>query len=326
MTVADDEWAASSRIGIVVREGRPAVGIDFRLVRGTLIQGAATIGPDRRPAEGRYVTLTQSGGSIPDELKGGDSYYHEVRMDRNATTDASGRYRLRMGPGTYSLQIQGQTMPETIKVQEDAELIRDFRLPRPERGPISGRVVLAEDPTRGVAGAKIEGVGAEPLAGLRLNVEADAEGRFRADRELKKMVVHAESPDRKLGGIIEIGGDVAEIVIPVGRTSTASGVILDELGTPVARTLLNWGRRVHLGDLEAPFSDCFGARVMTDERGRFVLPGLVVGQSYQISVPMGKDVRGRGRPGPSRGLARGRHRPYFDCNSSRPGAVQGRGR
>ena len=158
VTVADDEWAAPSRIGIVVREGRPAEGIDLRLVRGTLIQGAATIGSDRRPAEGSYVTLAQSGGSIPDELKGGDSYYHEVRMDRNATTDASGRYRFRVGPGTYSLQIQGQTMPETIKVEQEAELIRDFGMARPKRGPISGRVVLAEDPTRGVARAKIYGV------------------------------------------------------------------------------------------------------------------------------------------------------------------------
>ena len=47
------------------------------------------------------------------------------------------------------------------------------------------------------------------------------------------MVVHARSPDGSLGGIIEISGDDAEIVIPVGPTATATGIILDERGKPV---------------------------------------------------------------------------------------------
>ncbi len=211
-------------------------------------------------------------------------------MDRYATTDANGRYRIRVGPGTYGLGISGQIAQETVTIKNEPELIHDFRMPRLERGPISGRVVVAGEPNRGMAGAKIDGVIAEPLGGLDLIMVADAEGRFRAERELKKMVVHARSPDGSLGGIVEISGDDTEIEIPVGPTAIASGIILDKHGDPMANALLSWGRRVHAGDENAPFRDSFGPKVVTDEEGQFVLPELVVGQEYRISVPTGNDT------------------------------------
>ena len=288
VTVSDDDWAAPSHIGVIVREGRPVAGLDFRLGRGTLIHGTVTIGSAGKPAEAQNVWLHQSGGELPKELRENDQYSHEVGMDRWATTDTSGRYRMRVATGTYSIGIPGQIVQETITINNGHELIHNFRMPRPKRGPISGRIVLAGQSNRGVAGAKIEGVIAEPLAGLDLVITADAEGRFRADRELKKMVVHAESPDGFLGGIVEISGDDAEIEIPIGPTATASGIVLDERGKPVANALLNWGRRVHEGGENAPFRDCFGPKVTTDAEGQFVLPELVVGQPYEISVPIRK--------------------------------------
>jgi RNA polymerase sigma factor (sigma-70 family) len=288
VTVVDDEWAAPSHVGVIVREGRPVAGLDFRLVRGTLIHGTLTIGSDRRPAEGREILLVQSGGPLPRELRGNDGSYHEVRMDRHARTDASGRYQFRVGPGAYTVEVSGHILPESITVEGQEELVHNLGMPRPEMGPISGRVVLAGDPTRGVAGAEIWGICAEPTQNPDLNVVADAEGRFRAERWLKKMVVHAGSPDGSLGGIIEISGDDAEVVFPVGPTATASGIVLDERGKPVAGQELDCGTRVYLGGKDNPWRTGFSPRVVTDERGRFVLPGLVVGHAYDIDVPKGE--------------------------------------
>jgi RNA polymerase sigma factor (sigma-70 family) len=288
VTVSDNEWAAPSHLGVVVREGRPVAGLDFHLERGTLIHGSVTIGPDRKPAAGRSIWLHQSGGELPKELRGDDRFYHEVAMDRHATTGADGRFHLRVGPGTYTLGISGEIVPETILIKNEPELIHDLRMARQERGPISGRVVLAGQPNRGVAGAKIEGIVAEPTQNEDLNVVADAEGRFRAERALKRMVVHAKSPDGSLGAIVEISGDGAEVVIPLGPTATASGIVLDERGNPQANTVLFWGRRVHMGDENAPWRTAFSTKATTDEDGRFVLPELVVGQPYDISVPIRK--------------------------------------
>ena len=285
VTVSDDDWAAPSHIGVIVREGRPVAGLDFRLAPGTLIHGALTIGPDRRPAGGRDILLVQSGGSLPKELQGKGGFYHEVRMGRYAKTDASGRYQFRVGPGSYTVEVSGHILPEPITVRGQEELVHDLRMPRPERGPISGRIVVAGQPGRGVAGAKVWGIVAEPTQNEDLNVVADAEGRFHTDRWLKKMVVHAESPDRSFGAIIEIIGDDTEIVIPVKPTATATGIILDARGKPVVRTTLDCGRRVYLGGKDNPWWSAFCPRVVTDDRGRFVLPALVVGQEYEISVP-----------------------------------------
>ncbi len=186
VTISDDDWAAPSHIGVIVREGRPVTGLDFRLGRGTLIRGTVSIGPDRGPAEGRSIWLHQSGGELPKELSGTDHFYHEVAMDRHATTDANGRYRIRIGPGTYTLAISGELLPKTITVKDEQELIHDLRMARPERGPISGRIVVAGQPNRGVAGAKIEGVIADPLQGLDLVLTAESDGRFSPQRRAEE--------------------------------------------------------------------------------------------------------------------------------------------
>ena len=52
----------------------------------------------------------------------------------------------------------GRSCPSTITVKDEAELIHDLWMPRPQQGPISGRVVLAGNPSRGVAGAKVWGI------------------------------------------------------------------------------------------------------------------------------------------------------------------------
>ncbi len=48
--VEDKDWAAPSRLDVVVREGKPAEGVDFKLTRGTIIHGRVTVGSGNRPA------------------------------------------------------------------------------------------------------------------------------------------------------------------------------------------------------------------------------------------------------------------------------------
>jgi peroxiredoxin len=272
----------------------PVEGLDFRLVRGTLIHGTLTIGPDRRPAEGRNVLLHQ-----------------QWMVERSATTDAKGRYQIRVGPGTYSFEVPNEHLSRdqitdvyeasqqnpdvktrrrelvvaTITVKNEEELNHDLWIPKPETGPIYGRVVLAMDPARRVAGAKVQGISLPPRWGPTV---ADGEGRFRAQRRLEKTVVHARSPDGSFGGLVEIRGDDTEIVIPDSPTATVTGIILDERGNPMANTEVSAERHVREDDGRGHIRETFHPVMMTDERGRFVLPELIVGQEYWISVPAGE--------------------------------------
>jgi RNA polymerase sigma factor (sigma-70 family) len=292
VAVADDEWATRG-VEVTVPEGRPVEGLDFRLARGTLVHGMLTIGPDRQPGEGRNVLLST-----------------QAQIERSVATDAKGHYQIRVGPGTYALGIPNEHLSgdqvkdvyegrennpaskshhleivmETITVKDEEELIRNLWIPKPETGPISGRVVLAGEPARGVAGAKVQGLALPPSWAPTV---ADAEGRFHAQRRLQKTVVHARSPDGSLGGLIEIRGDDREIVIPVSPTATMTGIILDERGHPMANVEVTSERYVREDDGRGRFREGFTPTVLTDDRGRFALPELLVGQEYDISVPSG---------------------------------------
>ena len=90
----------------------------------------------RVPRGRRHVPATRSGGSSA------------------SSTDAAGHYSIRVGPGTYTLMGPPRTEDEKITIKDETELVRDFRMPRPEKGPFTGRVVRADDLSKGVAGAK----------------------------------------------------------------------------------------------------------------------------------------------------------------------------
>ncbi len=279
--VEDKDWAAPSRLDVIVREGKPADGVDFKLSRGTVIRGTVTIGPGDRPAPDQFIRLDETGGPAPEELREeGDRFSREVRRQFGATTDPAGRYSIRVGPGTYTVMGPPRTKDEKITIKDEAEIVRDFRMPRPEKGTLTGRVVLDGE---GVAGAKVEIAAANRLA-VPFAVTADAEGRFRTERELDPLVVCAKSADGKLGAMVEVGAEAPEIVIAVAPTATATGLLLDEQGKPAANEKLEWGRRVYLDEDRQMSMTCFAPRVVTDPKGRFTLPALVVGQEYGIAL------------------------------------------
>jgi len=270
VAVNDPEWAAPTRLDLAVLEGWPAV-VDFRLRRGTVIRGRVTVGEDRKPAPGLHVSADQGGN----------------RIMVSAVTDADGRYALRVGPGTFSLRGPQRRQNENLVVTDQAEVVRDFNdfiPPRPGFGQFRGRVVHADDPTAGVAGARVLGVAADMPGGSDMDAVTDADGRFLGHRRLSRMVVRAETPGGLLAGIITIGPDDAEAVIPIRPTTFAAGRVVDEQGNPAVNETLHWGRRVHSGDENSSFSDRFVAPAATDGQGRFLLPGLVLGQKYHVSV------------------------------------------
>ncbi|WP_435009078.1 sigma-70 family RNA polymerase sigma factor [Tundrisphaera lichenicola] len=282
--VQDDNWAAPSRLDVIVLPDHSVKNVDFKLTRGTIIRGKVTVGSDDKPVAGQYMRLDESTGEqAPAEVRDeGDHVWREVRRQFGELTDAEGRYSIRVGPGTYTLFGPPHLENEKFTVKDEPELIRDFRMPRPEKGPISGRVVEAVS-GKGVAGAKIDFVAANNR-GVPRAVFADGEGHFQFERDLDKLVVCVKSADGSLGAIVEVGAEDPEVVIPISPTATATGLLLDEQGKPAANQPLEWGRRVYLDEEEQISMTCFAPKVVTDAEGRFILPSLVVGQEYNISV------------------------------------------
>ena len=96
--------------------------------------------------------------------------------------------------------------------------------------------------------------------------------------------VEAKSLDGSLGAIVEIGPDATDVVVPLAPTATARGVLLDEESSrPRIVGSYSWGRyaietRREAVPLRSPtYAD---HEFTTDGEGRFTLPGLIVGRTY----------------------------------------------
>ena len=283
--VDDKDWTATTRLDVVIREGKPASGIDFRLTRGSILRGTVTVGTGDKPSPGESVWLSEVGKEAPKELREpGDRTWRPARRQLNTMTDAQGRYSFRLGPGSYTLMGPARTKNEKITVQDEPELVRDFHMPRADKGPLSGRVVVAGRKGEGVAEASVEIVAGVSAGSYPVRIRADAEGRFRVDRTLDHCYVCAKSPDGSLGALVEIGAEDAEVVIEVAPTATARGILLDEAGQAVVNREVDWGRRINFDDSRGSSTEAFATKVKTDALGRFTLPSLVIGQEYDISL------------------------------------------
>ena len=180
--------------------------VDFKLTRGTMIRGTVTVGPGNQPLPNQYIRLDERGGPAPKDLREmGDRWSREVRRQFGATTDFAGHYSVRVGPGTYTLMGPPRTKDEKITVKDQAELVRDFGMPRPEKGTLTGRVVFSGGEGKAVAGARIEILAQNPVDHTGCSDRRDSLGRFQAERLLDPLVVHArKQPTESSGQLSEV--------------------------------------------------------------------------------------------------------------------------
>jgi RNA polymerase sigma factor (sigma-70 family) len=285
VSIEDKDWTAAPRFDVVVREGRSVSGVDFTLIRGTVFRGSVTAGPNKRPVPKHWITLIRDGGEVPkDLLEPGDQFSRPIQVQIGAMTDESGHFSTRLAPGTYTVIDLPRMKDETIVVKDEAEIVRDYKLARPEKGPLSGRVVLAGSKDEGIAEAKVEILSASGRMAMPLQVFADKNGRFQTERGLDKTYLCAHSPDGSLGGVAEIDDEAKEVVIVLAPTASATGILLDPNGKPVANEEISWGRYYIIDEDRQISQHAFVPKVKTDANGRFHLPDLVVGEDYPVSL------------------------------------------
>jgi hypothetical protein len=142
--------------------------------------------------------------------------------------------------------------------------------------PIDVRVVLKTDPKKRVA-AQVLCLPLEVMGPgfVFIKDESREEGDLHTTRTACPMLVRAETKDERLGGIVQITSDDTQVVIPVGPTATLRGRLIDQsTGQPIVKQHVVYGVKVVFPP--ARFSLWgFGGGTLTDDQGRFTLPGLV---------------------------------------------------
>ena len=286
VSVVDDDWAARSRTGFVVREGVPRAGLDLKLERGGVIRGRVTAGAASEPESGQTLLLVEQGPAVPPKTFPNQPVSLNDAFMHVADTDEFGRYAFRVAPGAYELTGPQQPGPdvhsEKHTIADGQEIERNFAMPRVFRPWKTLRgVVRAKDPNGPpIAGAIVI---AEPI-GERIppaHGSADDRGRFDLPRLMRKALVYARSPEGDLAGYATVEEDDENAVeIVTQPAATAHGRVVDSRGKPRARVHVHALLLLHLEGINTPAGA--GQTVDTDDEGRFTILGLLIGARCKL--------------------------------------------
>ena len=203
---------------------------------------------------------------------------------------AEGTYQAWVGRGTYRVGASNLTADaRSLVVNGEPEIRQDLVVSKAfERIRLDGLVVLSSDPSKGVVGASVGGIG---TAGSRFFVrpaQTRDDGKFTLERETGDGVFEARSLDGKLAGTAGIKGAQKTVVIRIGPTATIKGRLVDAKGVPIPR------REILYTSLEHThvYSGHFSGKTNTNDRGEFEFPGLVVGCKYWLTAATRWDEKG----------------------------------
>ena len=286
------DWSAATPAGldgsIVSRPGETLPDLDFQLRPGTHLTGTVTRLPDGDPVADLTVLLNVV-GTFPEELEHPDNRFsHRSSMPRWTETDADGHYAFALGPGRYSVRtFEPQTgTPEEFEVVDRQPVTRDILLEEPPPPPptLTGRVL---DPHgEPVAGASLFGWYPDRERGVqevRVELVADAEGRFTTERNAVPLTLAAATPDRTRTGVARVSATRGEVEVTVRTVAMVTGRALDAAGDPLAGVPIR-------SNLEARWTytvawNPFEVDAVTGPAGRFVLlPGVIPGERHKVWV------------------------------------------
>jgi hypothetical protein len=284
--IDDEHWAATSYLGVLVREGKDVAGIDFTLAEGTIVHGQVTVGPEHHPAPNYYVTLMLKAGEVPLALRKPGIRAYPMFGIRWKSTDGDGKFRFCVGPGTYELGGAAGLKPTTLVVTDQREIVQDVDMPRLLTGLVKDVVKfnVVDDHERPTAGAIVVTTPRSPVFGFPWELEPQASDEFPRPSAFIPLVLQARTPDGRLAGIARIETDDQPRTIRLGPAAIARGRLLDDKGQVAAGVRLRFGIRVYEDEAKKDSSSTISSSgiVTAGQDGGFELRGLVPTEQYVL--------------------------------------------
>ncbi|PQO42602.1 carboxypeptidase-like regulatory domain-containing protein [Blastopirellula marina] len=292
LAVSSEKWGSPLLEGLFIQPGKSIENLVLSARPATHITGRLSVGADASPLPDKQILLQRvahNSSAFPKESRSGpfhDRFYGSPTHTLHTRTDDQGRYEFFVGPGKYKLIGPSQVERQEFEVFAQPKMQLDLHAPRKESGPFSGSVVTG-NPPRPVPHAMIYGIYRAALSVGDLKLQSDENGRFQDTRQLHRMVLYAKSEDGQSAGMLEIGPDAADATIAIEPVSSAEGRLIDhQTRVPLARREITWGRKIPIGNDDAPWRTAWGGRTTTNENGEFKITGLVVGETYQINLQL----------------------------------------
>jgi protocatechuate 3,4-dioxygenase beta subunit len=287
------------------------VAVDFRLKRGTWIEGRLTDKATGRPAPGEVYYLPRIGNRFV-----GDYARYEPLQNRttsNVQNDGTFRIVGMTGPGLLVVARSGSQYL-SAREREDEEGTRDVAtrttplrvstegysaLARIEVPPGAGtfRRDIALDPGQtlsgtvlGPDGRPLAGAVAYRLAGLGwgrspLKTASFTVRAFNPRRPRPVLFLHPEK--RLVGALVPPLDQAAPVRVRVAEGAAVGGRLVDADGLPRADVELLLGVRDRSLDMWVSY---FPGKTQTDRDGRFRIEGLLPGQRFFLSDGRGGEL------------------------------------
>jgi hypothetical protein len=292
VVVVEHNRLAANQVGVVVREGRPVTDLNLQLAEGTIIAGTVTRGPAKRPVRNSNILLTFIGGRLPAEIRAlrrlDDKEPSGMSLTLEAQTDAAGRFRFIVAPGSYYLRgptDSAHAAGRSFKVTSEQEITHDIELP--EEAVLTARVVDREGRPVARAGVIAHYTG-NSSSHEPLKTETDYEGQFLLKREAVPLIAQVASPGRRLAWIGRFDEKANNLHIELRPTAKARGLLLDLNGLPQPGGVIQYGVRVSLDNLGGgAFIWAFGGKAEAGPDGTFELPNLAGGAEWEVNFQRG---------------------------------------
>ncbi len=275
------DWRAPAHEGINVKQMKTSNGVDFLLTPGVFIKGQVTDGDTGQPLEQMLIRVYDA------------THPPRQGIGHMLTTDADGRYQIRVTSGPVSISI---VTTDTGYYIEHPESPHEYSEEIKENETRSGfdficylgnnihGIVQTED-AKPVVGATVEPHGDAPF---HARTVTDEEGRFTlkgVPRQIESAIITAKYNDYELYGEEKwINKQAEPLAIKVVRlfAATIGGRVIDRAGKPVDSAGIGLVRETDVGNWElVPF-------VQTDSKGNFTvgpktpLNSLKVGKRHRL--------------------------------------------
>ncbi len=279
LAVLDDDWAAASLDGLDIDSWPPALPVELDLAKGTVLSGQVTFGPDKKPFAKQTVTLIQH-SLVPPAPN-----LVMPQLVRWCTTDAEGRYRFRIGPGSFELRGPHDSGTRGLVVRDLNEATREesFHLAKAPFWPLTG-IVTAPAGGPPLNEVSIHGKAREfrlEKQTREFTTSANDAGSFTVERSAGAMWVYARHPSQSFAALAELDDEADKVELKLVPAARLTGRLLDEQGKPWPNAKLSCALRLSptlmqpaaaLGkEVPAP---SVRIETQTGANGRFVIPSL----------------------------------------------------
>ena len=275
----------------------PITGVDLVLEPGVLVSGtvreAAADGSPGDPAaeESILIAWRTDNVTVPGHLAEYDfrepgSVSPDLMLRR--TTDAEGRYSIRLGTGDWSIRADHKIGEPSLTIApgDAPERTLDLTIP-PREKQFDLTVTVLDAAGEPVPGALVEGEYWGDMNHIFLGFQAVPTGPggvLTASRTDGPLVLCVEAPDETAAGWADLDADATAVTVTLSPTGAIAGRLTNADDEPLMGAQVRAALRVPQDAEGSIWSNRFGGVATTGPDGAFLIAGLPTGRELDVQV------------------------------------------